>query len=306
MVQTHLLSPSIHLLRKSFTSQAQLPFSKFDPILQTVRSSNVFSSTSFQRLLLHCRLQKQRLSDCTRLRSKTFQYLSCALGLGSNNKTSLLYIGTMELHDDLKNFPNLQHLLGTGLYTELFDDQASSVTDNEKPEDPSQISEDLPFPADTDTNILPSDYQYVCQQSQLKGHGNPQTFHGLSVLQFGLHPNNFQSFQAMACPLNIDAYPEPVFDCDCGEKFDNLGSMITHRENDIQHKPWHGIWKVQGQGVCLCGRCFTNEPALRRHIRMANASIRRQRWVNGERDTKVCLSIPQLTPNKKKPRKCRN
>ncbi|KAJ4389084.1 hypothetical protein N0V93_006546 [Gnomoniopsis smithogilvyi] len=192
----------------------------------------------------------------------------------------------MESHDDVEMFPRLPHLLGISLYTELFSDQSICQSDNTKIRNQSQVSDDLPFPLDIDINILPSDYQHVCQQSQRKGDWNPQTFHELSVLQFGLHRDNFQSFQAMTCPLNTDAYPEPVFNCDCGEEFDNLESMVSHRESDLQHKPWHGIWEGQDKGICLCGRPFNDEAALRRHIRLAKDSRRRQRWVDGQKRNK--------------------
>lgn len=186
----------------------------------------------------------------------------------------------METHDDFGHFLDLPHLLGTDLYTELFDAQSSCASGTEKSQAGCHDFEDLPFPLDLDANLLPSSYIEICQHSRLEDHNNninPQTIHGLSVLQFGLHPDIFQSFQAMTCPLNTDAYPEPVFNCDCGEAFNNLQDIIAHRESDLKHKPWHGVWKSQGRNVCLCGRSFDDEAALRRHFKLAFASIRRQR-----------------------------
>lgn len=193
----------------------------------------------------------------------------------------------METHDDLEHFPDLPHLLGTDLYTELFDAQSISASEDQHSHTSCHDFEDLPFPLDLDADLLPSSYIELCQHSQLGDYNNPQTIHSLSVLQFGLHPDNFQSFQAMTCPLDTDAYHEPVFNCDCGEAFNNLEDIIAHRESDLKHKPWHGIWREQGQGVCLCGRSFDDEAALRRHFKLATASIKRQRRGVGGRYIQV-------------------
>lgn len=193
----------------------------------------------------------------------------------------------MEFRDDLEHFPDLPHLLGTDLYTELFDAHPYCVSEDQDSKTSCHDFKDLPFPLDLDADLLPPSYIELCQHSQLEDHSNPQTTHGLSVLQFGLHPNNFQSFQPMTCPLNTDAYPEPLFNCDCGEAFNNLEDVIAHRESDLKHKPWHGIWREQGLGVCLCGRSFDDDAALRRHFKLAFASIKRQRRGIGGR----CIQV---------------
>lgn len=193
----------------------------------------------------------------------------------------------METHDDVEDFPDLPHLLGTDLYTELFDAQSSYTSDDQESQTSRQDFEALPFPLDLDADLLPSSSVELCQHSQLEDHSNPKSFHGVSLLQFGLHHVNFQNFQAMTCPLNADAYPEPVFNCDCGEAFNNLEAIIAHRESDVKHKPWHGIWREQGQSVCLCGRSFDDEAALRRHFKLAFASIKRQRRGVGGRPIQV-------------------
>ncbi|KAJ4425282.1 hypothetical protein N0V82_000092 [Gnomoniopsis sp. IMI 355080] len=233
--------------------------------------------------------------------SKEIQCIACIGPQDHQQKQPFLAFGTMEHHDDLKIFPDLPRLLGADLYSELFDVQYKSKIEKKTPHDDAQSSDYLPFPADIAADILPSDYRHFCQQSQLKSHGNPHTFNGLSVLQFGLHPDNFQSFQAMTCPLNTDAYAEPVFNCDCGEGFDSLDSVIAHRESDSQHKPWHGAWKAQGQGVCLCGRVFSSSSALLRHIRLATISIRRKRLVNSRRCNEELLQVP-VPPRQQKNR----
>lgn len=197
----------------------------------------------------------------------------------------------MEPHDGLQDFPELPHLLGTCLFKELFDDNSTCQPDKKETHNNFQRAGNPAPSLNTDANTYPSDRQHVGQPSQMQAHENPQTLKDLSLLQKGLLPgNNFHSLGAMTCPLNTDAYPEPVFNCDCGERFDNIDSMITHRETAPQHKPWHSVWNAPEQGICLCGRFFDSEFALHRHIRLASPSVRRRHWDSSMQRIKVCFS----------------
>lgn len=201
----------------------------------------------------------------------------------------------MERRDDLEILTDLPRLLGIDLYTELFHDQSVWQSDTQKlyktnntryPRNLHQLS--------PDSNIDYAHDQVACQPGYMDSQDVLEDYHGLSLLHTSLGigiglelcPNDHQSFYTIPRPLDTDDHIGSVFNCDCGEAFNSLTSMIAHRETVPQHKPWHAVWEAQGDFVCLCGRPFNDEPAVRRHIKLANARTRRRGWE--QRRVKVC------------------